>query len=158
MARLTPQFCTNRTVREYTTLYYLPAATNYRARAANNGAWGSQMIKWRQLLNEKWPGIRFGESRISTGEQVHTFDTQVYLNGLDPAMVLVEIYANGLNGGAPVRQPMTCLRTLAGAVSGFVYQAQVSGTRPASDYTPRMIPHLDGIAVPLEADEIIWQR
>ena len=41
MARLTPRFSTNRTVREYTERHYLPAAAAYRARAADKGAVGS---------------------------------------------------------------------------------------------------------------------
>ena len=158
MARLTPQFCTNRTVREYTASHYLPAAANYVARAANNGAVGAEIIKWRQLLNEKWTAVRFGESHIHTEGLVHTFNTQVYLNELDPAMVRVELFANALDGGDPIHQEMTCVQALTGASSGYAYQAQVPATRPESDYTPRVIPHFNGIAVPLEADHIIWQR
>jgi hypothetical protein len=30
--------------------------------------------------------------------------------------------------------------------------------RPATDYTARVIPHCDSVAVPLEAAEILWQR
>ena len=40
MARLTPQFCANRTVQEYTEQHYLPAATAYQKRAADKGAVG----------------------------------------------------------------------------------------------------------------------
>jgi hypothetical protein len=35
MARLTPRFSANRTVREYTEQHYLPAATAYHLRSAN---------------------------------------------------------------------------------------------------------------------------
>ena len=41
MARLTPQFSANRTVREYTEQYYLPAAAAYRERAADKAPWAS---------------------------------------------------------------------------------------------------------------------
>ena len=37
MARLTPRFSANRTVREYTEQHYLPAAAAYRERAADQG-------------------------------------------------------------------------------------------------------------------------
>ena len=36
--------------------------------------------------------------------------------------------------------------------------AVVSAARPPSDYTARVIPHYDGVAVPLEAGHILWQR
>jgi len=158
MARLTPQFCTNRTVREYTTLHYLPAAANYLARAANNGAAGSEIVKWQQLLDEKWAAVRFGESHVSSSAGLHTFDTQVYLNELDPAMVRVELFANALDGGAPVRQEMKYVRKLTGAAGGYAYSAQVPAARPVLDYTARIIPQLAQVSVPLEVHEIVWQK
>ena len=39
-----------------------------------------------------------------------------------------------------------------------LYSVRVSATRPAVDYTPRLIPHNDEAIVPLEAFEILWQR
>ena len=47
MARLTPRFSANRTVREYTEQHYLPAATAYHLRMANKGAIGRQIVAWR---------------------------------------------------------------------------------------------------------------
>ncbi len=49
MARLTPQFSTNRTVRDYTEHHYLPAATTYRERAADKGAAGRNIVHWQIL-------------------------------------------------------------------------------------------------------------
>jgi starch phosphorylase len=34
----------------------------------------------------------------------------------------------------------------------------VRAARPATDYTVRLIPHRDGVAVPLEDAHILWQR
>jgi len=34
----------------------------------------------------------------------------------------------------------------------------VPATRPADDFTPRLIPYKDEAMVPLEASEILWQR
>ena len=39
---------------------------------------------------------------------------------------------------------------------GFVYTAQVSLTRPATDYTPRLIPYRGDAFVPLELSFILW--
>ena len=47
MARLTPRFSANRTVREYTEQHYLPAAAAYRQRAADNGAVGKNIVHWQ---------------------------------------------------------------------------------------------------------------
>jgi starch phosphorylase len=42
--------------------------------------------------------------------------------------------------------------------NGFSYSAKMPATRPATDYTVRVIPQQDGVAVPLEVDSILWQR
>ena len=58
MARLTPRFSANRSVREYTERHYLPAAASYQARAEDRGAAGKRLAAWRRLLDQKWPGLR----------------------------------------------------------------------------------------------------
>ena len=158
MARLTPQFSANRTVREYTEQHYLPAATAYHLRIANKAMIGRQMVDWRHTLEQKWAALRFGEMQVETLDGQHVFDVQVHLDGLDPKAVRVELYADGVNGGSPVRQEMKLVRQLAGASGGHVYRAAVSASRPLMDYTARLIPHYDGAAVPLEAARILWQR
>ena len=50
MATLTSQFSANRTVHEYTESYYLPAATRYNQRAANQGAAGTATVQLRQEI------------------------------------------------------------------------------------------------------------
>ena len=158
MARLTPRFSANRTVREYTEQHYLPAAAAYHLRIANKGAIGRQMVDWRHSLEQKWAALRFGEVKVETKGEQHVFDVQVYLNDLDPKAVRVELYADGVNGGGPVRQEMKRVRQLAGAPGGYVYSAAVSAARPPADYTARVIPHCDGVAIPLEDPRILWQR
>ena len=158
MARLTPRFSANRAVCEYTDQHYLPAAITYSKRAAGKGAIGRQMVEWQHSLEQKWATLHFGEVKIETKGKQHVFEVQVYLNDLDPKAVSVELYADGVNGGAPVRQEMKRVRRLPGASGSYVYSAAVSAVRPPSDYTARVIPHCDGVAVPLEADLILWQR
>ena len=47
---------------------------------------------------------------------------------------------------------------LLGSQGGYAYSASVPATRPASDYTPRVVPFGTGAFVPLEANQILWQR
>ena len=157
MARLTPRFSANRAVCEYTEQLYLPAAMTYRKRAGNKGAGGRQVVDWRHAVEQKWAALRFGEVKIETTGKQHAFEVQVYLNDLDPEAVRVELYAEGANGSGPVRQEMKLARQPA-ADGGYVYRAQVPASRPATDYTARVIPHCDGVAVPLEDAHILWQR
>jgi starch phosphorylase len=155
MAQLTPRYSTNRAVREYTEQHYLPAASAYLARAAGKGKIGVEMVDWRHDLEQKWGALRFGEVKAETVDEQHIFETQVYLDDLDPEAVRVELYADG---EVPVRVEMKRTRQLVGAINGYAYHAEVSAIRPASDYTARLIPQRAGVAVPLEAARILWQR
>jgi starch phosphorylase len=158
MAELTPQFSSNRMLREYVERLYLPAAEAYRERTAEKGAVGLQVVNWRHALEQKWPELRFGEFRVETDGEQHVFEVQVYLNDLEPDSVRVELYAEGINGNNPERLEMKPVRQLAGASSGYVYSTAVPAARAAGDYTARVIPHYTGVAVPLEAADILWQR
>jgi glycogen phosphorylase len=158
MARLTPRFSANRTVREYTEQRYIPAAAAYRERAADNGAVGNQVVNWQHTLEQKWAALSFGEVKVQTKAAQHVFEVQVSLNDLDPKMVRVELCADGIMGGAPVRQEMERANQLAGASGGHLYSAAVSATRPPADYTARVIAQRPGVAVPLECARILWQR
>jgi starch phosphorylase len=158
MARLTPRFSANRTVSEYTERYYIPGAKAFRERAEENGAEGVKLASWRQELEQKWANLHFGEVKVETSGEEHLFEAKVYLNGLDPDSLCVELYAEGINGGDPVRSEMTRERQLVGAEHGYVYCGRVPATRAVGDFTIRMRPYRPGVAVPLEFAQILWQR
>ena len=160
MARLTPRFSADRTVREYIEQRYLPAAATYRERAANGGAAGRRIVDWQQSLDQHWPTLRFGEVRVESRGDQHLFQVQVSLNGLEPEAVRVELCADGLAGGAPpaVREEMKRGQQPAGTVGSHIYSAAVPATRPPGDYAVRVIPRCESVAVPLEDARILWQR
>ena len=158
MARLTPLFSAHRAVREYAEQHYLPASVAYRERAANKGTIGSQMVDWQHAVDRKWGSLRFADLRVETNKDHHVFEVEILLNDLGKNAVRVELYADGINGGDPVRQEMKWARLLPGVPDGCVYHATVPAARPAGDYTVRVTPHYDGIAFPLEDSRILWQR
>jgi glycogen phosphorylase len=154
MAMLTPRFSADRTVREYTEQCYIPAAARHRDRVADRGAAARRIVEWCNALEKAWPAIHFGAMKVESGAQ-HVFEVQVDLNSLSPAAVRVELYADGVNGGDPVTQPMDHV----GQANQYsVFRAGVPSARPAGDYTPRLIPSFAGVAVPLECTRILWQR
>jgi starch phosphorylase len=158
MARLTPRFSADRAVREYVEQQYLPAAAAYRGRVTNMGAVGREMVDWQRRLEAAWARLHFGDVRVETRGAQHVFEVAVYLDELDPAVVHVQLYADGIAGSPCVRQEMTCVRQRTGASSGYVYRAAVPSTRPTSAYTARVIPYFDGVAVPLQVARIRWQE
>lgn len=157
MAQLTPQFSANCTVREYTEEHYIPAAVAYRERAANKGAMGAQIVKWQHTLEQNWSTLRFGEVKVASDSSNHVFKVEVYLGSLDPNSVKVELCADAVNGGEPQRQEMKRGQPLT-ETNSFSYSSKIPATRPATDYTVRVIPQLSGVAVPLEVSQILWQR
>ena len=158
MAKLTPRFSADRAVREYTGLHYLPAAIRFNERKTDKGDLGAQMARWKRLLDEQWGRFRLGEMKTETRNGQHTFEVQVYLSEVEPQAVCVELYADGFAGQAAERQVMECVHPLAGAPGSHLYRAAVAAGRPAEDYTARIIPHFEGVAVPLENARILWQR
>jgi starch phosphorylase len=96
--------------------------------------------------------------RIKTNVDNHVFEVEIFLNDLDPKAVRVELYADGINGGIPVRQEMKRVRQPTGASGGCIYKVGLFAICLPADYTARVIPHCDGVAIPLENTRILWQR
>jgi len=158
MAHLTPQFSTNRAVREYTEKHYLPAAAAYALRAADKGKLGAEILRWSRALALRWGTLRFGDVRVNTAKNRHRFDIHVYLGEVDVDSVSVELYAESPDGGTPVRVPLTRGARLTGTSNGFVFSGEVSVDRSPNDYTARVVPAHPAALVPLEAAQILWER
>ncbi len=158
MARLTPVFSANRVVREYTEKHYLPGALAYCKRAAEHGKAAAELVEWEHALSTNWAHIRFGQLQVETRDGRHVFEVQVYLDDVSADAVRVELYAEPIDGDQPARQEMQRGHALLGSQGGYSYSAAVPATRPASDYTARVVPFKAGALVPLEADQILWQR
>ena len=156
MTRLTPQFSTNRTVREYTDTYYVTAAERYRARAAGGGTLGAELLAWRGEVERRLPQASFGALLASDDGSAHRFTVEVHLGDLDPEAVRVELYADGAAGGEPERHVMARGPKLEG--NRYAYEARVATGRPAGHYTPRLVPYHPAASVPLEAAAIRWQQ
>jgi len=157
MGRLTPEFSTDRVVRQYTEQHYIPLANAFRERLGSQGSLGAQLLRWEAELAKHWAKLRFGSATVEQKGGEDFFQVQVFLDDLDPESVSVELYAEGKNGDAPVRERMNRGERLVGSVNGFIYTARVPASRPAVDYTPRIVPDHDGAFVPLEASYILWE-
>ncbi len=155
MAHLTPQFSAHRAVKDYTERYYLPAASAFRSRAAGGGSASERILEWQQDIAQHWPSLHFGPLTVGETSETQTFAVEVFLDGLGVDAVRVELYAEGVNGGDAARLAMTYGLE---RPEGYVYRASVPATRPAADYTARVIPQHSDASVPLECARILWQR
>lgn len=156
MALLTPTFSANRTVRQYTEEHYIPAATAHAVRAANQGKAGVELFAWQRRIRERWNQVRFGSLKTESGNGELAFEVEVYLGGLDPSDVRVELYAESRNGG-PFRREMERKQHSQAEPAAYVYSVRAPATRPAGDFTPRVVPY-HPVAIGLEIDRIVWQK
>ena len=108
---------------------------------------------------EKWSSLKFGELNVESNDTEHTFDVHVYLDGLDPGFVQVQLYADATSAHAVVIQRMTQIESDGENNSPWVvYRATVAATRPTTDFTPRIVPDHSAVEIPLELNLIRWQR
>ncbi|MBS1831053.1 MAG: alpha-glucan family phosphorylase [Acidobacteria bacterium] len=157
MARLTPQFSSNRSVREYTENYYLPAANAYLRRAEATGSLGAAIVRWREILDAGWDKIRLAKCEIDSSEQSHHFRLHVYCDEIPIDAIHIELYADPLfPGDQPFRLVMEPCRELTGITGGYCFDATVPNNRPADHYSPRVVPYHPDAAIPLEAGHICW--
>lgn len=157
MARLTPAFSATRCVLEYTEKYYIPLAAAWLRRSENGGERAESLLAWQRDLSEHWSRLRFVAVRCESVGECHRFDVQVALDELDPDAIQVEVYADALQGGVPVRQALTRGEPLPGQ-NVWRYSGCVPAARPPSDYTPRVVPSHPDAFVPLESQHILWSR
>ena len=158
MARLTPTFSTNRVVRQYTEEHYLSAAAAFRRRAENRGSIGADLVGWHAELGKHWSGLRFGPTTVERQGDQYIFHVQVFLDGIDPDAVKVELYAEAKDDEHAITHTMNRGELLVGATSAFTYNASVPTSRPIADYTPRLVPQHVEASVPLEAPFILWHE
>lgn len=157
MAILTPEFSASRAIREYTEDHYLPAASCYRERAAADSKIGASLLQWEAKIAQHWNEVRFGELDITTHDERHSFRVEVFLGALSPEELRVELYANPAQSGVPGTVSMTACKDFPAPAGAQVYSADVPVTRPASDYTPRVLAYHPNACVPFEDQHVLWQ-
>ncbi|WP_404308540.1 alpha-glucan family phosphorylase [Neorhodopirellula lusitana] len=158
MSSLTPQYSAIRSVRQYTQEFYLPAAQRYHERAAMDGQRGAEIVHWRDSLRQKWDSLVIGETQVATDEQGHHFSVDVFLDGVDPRAVQVQMYAASDSSQESGCHAMTIDKSCSPGISTYTYRVIVSTMRPASDYTARIVPVHPGVAIPLELNLVRWQQ
>jgi len=156
MAELTPRFSTNRMLREYVDRLYSPAAQGYRRRAADGGKEASLLVRWREMLFTHWAKLRFGRLDVQKEGGDYIMTVAAYLDELDAKAVQVQLYAEAAGDDTPEIHIMEATEALAGSQNAFMFRARVPARRPPEHYTPRIVPYMDGAAVPLEAPQILW--
>jgi glycogen phosphorylase len=158
MSTLAPQYSSARMLQEYVQRAYLPAAASYRRRVANGARLARALDEWSRQLAHHWPEIRFGEVTARAADGRVSMSVPVYLGGIDPKAVRVELYADPQGGDEPFVHELRPHTPIAGVANAAVYGASVATSRPAWHFTPRVVPYHPDAQLPLEVGLIAWQR
>jgi starch phosphorylase len=158
MTKLAPFFSANRMAQQYVEEMYLPAARSLKRREEKRGDLARKLRAWQVGLEERWPGVRFGDVRIDKAGEEWQFFVEVHLAGFDPDVLRVELFAEAVPDGEPLKVVMERTKSLAAPHTGYLYTAKVPSSRPAVDYTPRIVPWHAEVRVPAEEAHILWLR
>ncbi|HVZ72872.1 MAG TPA: alpha-glucan family phosphorylase [Polyangia bacterium] len=158
LARLTPRFSANRMMREYVARLYAPAERAVNARLADGARAGRALEQWRRRLSSAWPGIHFGGAAHEAIGAERRFTVEVFLNDVAREDICVELFADPATAGDTAeRITMEAVRSLPGTANGHLFAATVATSRPASDYTPRVVPASPSAILPLELPLVAWR-
>lgn len=158
MARLAPQFSTNRMVREYVEKLYLPAAAAFQHRTAEGSDVAKELRHWDEQLKRNWHEVHWGNLTVSEEKDGWTFEVQIYLGEVLPDSVQVQVYADPADvEEAPVCEIMQCHASIPGALNGYLYRCNLRTTRPYTDFTPRIVAYHPDANTPNENNLIQWR-
>jgi starch phosphorylase len=137
---------------------YLPAAAEFRRRTADGGAPAAALREWESRLRRGWSLLHIGESVATRGKGQWQFSVPVHLGEIGAEDVRVELFAEAAGNEPAPALAMRRGAAIAGSANGHIYLGAVAATRPATDYTVRIIPACTGVRVPAELELIRWQK
>ncbi|WP_029922594.1 alpha-glucan family phosphorylase [Nevskia soli] len=156
MSILAPRFSSNRMLREYFESVYCPAATAFAQRLADGARLASELRAWASALRAGWHEIRFSNYEHQRDGDCLRFSLHLYLGEILPDSVSVEMYADAAGDDVPGAHVMRRGSAIPGGMNAYVYIVEVQTRRPATDFTPRVVPFHPCAAVPLELELIRW--
>lgn len=146
---LSPAFSSHRMVEDYARTAYLPAYHNFVKLEKNGFEQAKSLAAWRMELMTKWGDVKIRNVQASTEENLYTGDelgvsAEIYINGLSPEDIIVEIYSGGvdMHGDFINRNTVRMEKTQDLEDHWIRYEGKVkSDTTGRFGYTVRILPH-----------------
>ncbi len=98
---IAPRFSTHRMVKEYMDRFYAKAMSNYIWLTRGDYQGAKEIAKWKERAVNSWDKVEFRKVQAENG----TLKVQVYLDGLKPEDVKVELYYGVSADGYTVERP-----------------------------------------------------
>lgn len=156
LAQLTPAFSANRAVRDYTERYYIPAAAAYRRRLESGVKAARKRRAWVDTMAAAWPALRIMSVAREDVGPTHHVAVGLETGRLSPESLAVQLYADPASGEAPEIIAIPYHDQTGAGEARFALSIEL--TRPAGDYTVRVLPAHAEVMIPLEAPFILWQN
>lgn len=154
MDQLTAHYSANRMVREYVESFYQPMVTLGRRRDPDTA---HAMVQEAREINAHWSRLRFTSVDVEEQDGKQTFIVDVYLDGVPPDLIGVELVTEASEYGPRQVHVMERKQALEGSACGWIYEGTVPA-RPEGHYTPRIRVSDDRLSLPLENSSILWLR
>ena len=159
-------FNTNRMVREYTELCYLPSAARVERLWAEEQRRAKALAAWKARIQQQWGQIRVervwverpnGED-LKVGDQLQV-QAEVYLGELKPTDVSVQIY-HGLLDPSNLIDNGRALPTLIAQSKGkgrYIFAGAIPCRASGQHgYALRILPHHEDLGGPFEMGLVLW--
>ncbi|HKV23003.1 MAG TPA: alpha-glucan family phosphorylase [Candidatus Acidoferrum sp.] len=166
ISTLGPEFNMHRMVVQYVNNYYVVAHGRFKRLENENAARTRNLAAWLTRVQAAWPGILVESAErslmeIHMGEQV-SVTASVFLNGLSPDDVRMEILTGPLNGDQEMTDitivPMCACEVDESVNHVFIATLRPSGRSGLHGYAVRILPRHEDILNPFIPGMIAWAR
>jgi len=160
-------FSTHRMVQDYTTKYYLTSMNRVDKDMASNYQFSINLSDWKSHVEQLWPQVQIladksanqlKEMNSTSGENIK-INATVYLGGLDPSSVKVQIYYGGIGKDNNIEDPEIIDMNLEGKTEEgtYIYSANIKLFEGGEyGYTFRVIPYHPDVINPFDMGLIRW--
>ncbi|TVQ99585.1 MAG: glycosyltransferase family 1 protein [Desulfovibrionales bacterium] len=162
----TPVFTSHRMVADYVKNAYEPAYKNSVSLMEDDFAPAKQLASWRMEIMTKWNALRVTNVQAEVPEVLYVtqpmdIQADVYLNGLSPEDIRVEIYAGPVTVDGSFAQRGTTRMTLTTPLNNgwYRYTGQFTPDAPGRlGFTVRMLPDHKLLLDPHSLGLIHWAQ
>jgi starch phosphorylase len=158
-------FNTNRMVREYAEVSYLPSHRRVARLAMHEYTRARQLAAWRRKVHERWRDVRVEDVTPPPAEALHVGDelsvkTRVHLGGLSPDDVEVQLYHGVIDSLGEIAAPRSSALRPDGVASGN-QSASFVGSVPCAasgqyGFAVRVLPRNPDLPHPFEPGLVTW--
>jgi len=164
MRKLAPVFNTNRMVRDYTRMFYVPAFDRGQRLGTNGLAGSVALAHAKDSLRHRWNDIRIigvhasGNGHFKVGDTMQV-EALVDLPGIKPDELTVQLYTGPVSATGEIEQPQALRMSYAKAMAPnrHVFVGQIACRASGRQgFAIRILPGYTDMATPFEPGLIIW--